>query len=107
MSDTVERKACGNSELGSGKVDTGDHFCGRMFDPETGVELEEAEFILCVAVYIWGMHRSDQKEGCRPSEGSHSTVPALTYPTSVAKRTAESGCGKGLWRVPKIAEHEM
>ena len=106
MSDTVERRTHDNLELGSGKVDTGDHFCGRTFDPKTGVELEEAESILCVAVDIWEMHRSDQKEGCRPSEGPHSTVPALTYPASVAKRTAESGCGKALWRVPKIAEHE-
>ena len=52
MLDAVKREAHGDLELSGGKVDSRNHFCGRVFYLETGVELEEVEDILRVAVEI-------------------------------------------------------
>jgi hypothetical protein len=52
MFDVVGRKTHGNLELSSREVDSGNHFCGRMFDLEARVEFEEVEDILRMAVEI-------------------------------------------------------
>ena len=46
-----------------------------MSDPETGVEFEEVEFILCVAIEIWMARRSDRKRRL-------STVRRLAFDSS-------------------------
>ena len=69
MLDAVERKTHGNLELSGGKVDSGNHFCGRMLDLETGVELEEVEDILRMAVEIWTIRGSGQRRGLEDIEG--------------------------------------
>ena len=67
MLDVMEREARGDLKPSGGKVDSRNHFCGRMFDLETGVKLEEVEVILCVAVEIWIFVGQDKSEvgGCR------------------------------------------
>jgi hypothetical protein len=67
--DTVERNTHGDLELSGGKVDSRNHFCGRVLDLETGVELEEVEDILCVAVEIWVICGSGQNRGLEAIEG--------------------------------------
>ena len=52
MLDAMEMEASGDLKLSGGKVDSRNHFCGRMFDLETGVKLEEVEVILRAAVDI-------------------------------------------------------
>ena len=61
--DTVERNTHSDLELGSGKVDAGDHFRGRMLDLETRVKLEKMKFILRMAIEIWMIRGSEQKQG--------------------------------------------
>lgn len=51
--DAVEGDTHRNLQLGSGKVDAGDHLRGRMLDLETGVKLQEIEHILRVAVEVY------------------------------------------------------
>jgi hypothetical protein len=61
--DTVKRNTHSDLELSSGKVDASNHFRGRMLDLETRVKLEKMEFILCMAIEIWIIRGSDQKQG--------------------------------------------
>ena len=61
--DTVEGNTHSDLELGSGKVDAGDHFRGRMLDLETRVKLEKMKFILRMAIEIWMIRGSEQKQG--------------------------------------------
>jgi hypothetical protein len=69
MLDAMERKTHGNLELSSGEVDSRDHFCGRMLDLETGVELEEVEDILRMAIEIWIIRGSASDWGLEAIEG--------------------------------------
>ena len=61
VSDPVKRNTHGNLKLGSGKVDARNHLGGRMLDLKTRVELEEIEYILCMAVEVCRNSELDTK----------------------------------------------
>lgn len=52
VADAVEGNTHGNLELSSRKVDTTDHFRGRMLDLQTGVQLKEVELVIGVRVEV-------------------------------------------------------
>lgn len=94
VADAVERDAHGDLELGSRQVDARHHLSGGMLDLKTRIQLEEVEVILCVIVQIWNIRSASCLESWEEIH-EHSTVPALTYPTSLANRTAaRSICAK-------------
>ena len=71
MLDAVERKTHGDLELGSGEVDSRNHFCGRVLDLETWVELKEVEDILRMAVEVWIIRGLSQRLGAKGHRTTH------------------------------------